>query len=94
MVKRIEYVVLCGRITGGDGEPFETEYGFDGTRFTHKPDAIKHGLKVRGSDDFNIGVMEDGKLVRLDWMNAIVEDDPAALAKIHRRIFGEEIDGK
>jgi hypothetical protein len=76
--------VLCGQIVGSG--PFETLYNFDGERFTDRKKAIKHGLKIRGSDDFNIGVVEDSKLAHLDWMDNPVDTDPDLMAKIAEQI--------
>ena len=81
-----EYIVLCGQIVGGNGRPFETIYGFDGERFHYRSQAITHGLRERGSDDFNIGVIKNGKLVSLDWMNEVGDTDPAILAPIAKQI--------
>jgi len=81
-----EYIVLCGQIVGGNGAPFETVYGFDGERFGDRKKAIRHGLKARGSDDFNIGVIENGKLVSLDWMDECGETNPAILEPIAEQI--------
>lgn len=81
-----QYIVLCGQIVGGGGRPFETVYGFDGERFGDRSMAITHGLRERGSDDFNIGVLEGGKLISLDWMNKPGDTDPNLLAHIAEQI--------
>jgi hypothetical protein len=81
-----EFVVLCGQIVGSQENGFETIYGFDGERFTDRRKAISHGLKIRGSDDFNIGVLHDGKLVSLDWMDKVVDADPNILNPIMKFI--------
>lgn len=81
-----QYIVLMGQIVGGGERPFETVYGFDGEKFKERAEAIRHGLRERGSDDFNIGVLERGKLVSLDWMEKPVETDPAELAAIRKKI--------
>lgn len=81
-----EYIVLCGQVVGGNGQPFEIVYGFDGERFAERKKAIRHGLKVRGSDDFNIGVIRDGKLISLDWMHKVVDDGPDILEPIAEQI--------
>ena len=48
--------------------------------------AIRDGFQVHGSDDFNIAVIADGRLVEWRWMNdAIVEEDEV-LAEIGRAI--------
>lgn len=81
-----KYIVLCGQIVGGNGIPFDTVYGFDGQRFDNRSRAILHGLEIRGSDDFNIGVLVKGKLARLDWMNEPVESDPVEIRRVAEQI--------
>jgi hypothetical protein len=82
-----QFIVLCGQIVGDGTRPFETVYAFDGERFSDRKKAIRHGFKVRGSDDFNIGVIESGKLTSMDWMEQPVDTDPALLADIQEQIF-------
>lgn len=80
-----EYIALAGSAwcnTTGHG----IYYGWDGERFDTREAAIKHGFTLDRSDDFNIGVLVDGKLVSLDWMDEAVDDDPDTLAEI-----GEEL---
>lgn len=43
-------------------------YSSDLERFDKREVAISHGFEVAGCDDFNIGVIADGRLVSLDWM--------------------------
>ena len=81
-----EYIVLCGQVVGGGDRPFDVLYSFDGRKFPTRDLAIKHGLKVRGSDDFNIGVINRGKLVSLDWMEKMVDADPSILAAINEQV--------
>ncbi len=81
-----QYIVLCGQVVGGGERPFEIVYGFDGERFKDRSDAIAHGLRERGSDDFNIGVVKRGRLVSLDWMNKPVDTEPEVLNPIAEQI--------
>lgn len=81
-----EYIVLCGQVIGGGEYPFEVLYGFDGERFFDRGAAITHGLKIRESDDFNIGVIQEGKLVSLDWMNESIDTAPDVLDPIAAQI--------
>ncbi|ECW4903029.1 antitoxin [Enterobacter hormaechei] len=43
-------------------------YSSDLEIFDKREVAISHGFEVAGCDDFNIGVIDDGRLVSLDWM--------------------------
>ncbi|EBY7517557.1 antitoxin [Salmonella enterica subsp. enterica serovar Richmond] len=58
------------------------EYASDCVEFDKLDQAIKHGLKQQGSDDFNIGVIENGRLVSFDWMDKPVGESPEILAEI------------
>lgn len=71
----------------------------DGTGIDYNSDLIMHdtrgiaayeGLSSVESDDFNIGVVRDGKLVSLDWMDEVVESDPAVLSQIAEQICLEQ----
>jgi hypothetical protein len=79
---KTEYIVLCGQVVTSHGLGFQIEYWSDDFRFKSRKEAIKHGFKIRESDDFNIGVIEDGRLVSLDWMEQPVDTDPELLAEI------------
>ena len=81
----MQYIVLCGQVVGSG--PFVTVYNFDGQRFDNREDAIQHGFTLDRSDDFNIGVLRNGKLVSLDWMVQTVDSEPALMAKISEGIY-------
>lgn len=80
------YIVLCGQVVGNVEAGFEIVYGSDYRRFRVRENAIRHGMKIRDSDDFNIGVLRDNRLVSVDWMDEAVETDPHELRKIAREI--------
>jgi hypothetical protein len=82
-----QYIVLCGQVVGGADRPVTIEYGFDGEMFADRREAITHGFDIRGSDDFNIGVLRGGKLVSLDWMDDPVDTDANLLAEIQARVL-------
>jgi len=50
------------------------EYTSDLVEFDDRTAAINHGLKITESDDFNIGVVDGGRLVSFDWMDRPVGD--------------------
>ena len=81
-----QYIVLCCQIITVPTVGFESVYGFDGERFDARKKAISHGFKIRGSDDFNIGVIEDGRLVSLDWMNEPVDTESEILDAIAEQV--------
>ena len=82
----MQYVVVCAQIIGGGTSPFQTVYNCDGKKFDERDAAIKHGFAVRGSDDFNIGVLDGRQLVSLDWMNEPVDTDPDILAEVSAQL--------
>ncbi|WFY33422.1 antitoxin [Citrobacter braakii] len=70
---------------GGHG----IEYASDCVEFDKRDKAIKHGFKMQGSDDFNIGVIENERLVSFDWMDKPVGEngeDPESLSVIAEAI--------
>lgn len=81
---KTKYIVLCAQVVGGG--PFRTEYSFDGKRFDYRESAIRHGFELGRSDDFNIGVLRDGKLVSVDWMHKTVDAAPELMAEISKDI--------
>lgn len=62
------------------------EYTTDGIEFEKRDRAIKHGFKMQESDDFNIGVIENGRLISFDWMAKPVGESPETLAEIAEAI--------
>lgn len=71
----MRYIVICQQIVGGGNSGFTTEYGWDGKIFDTRDRAKKHGWKIRDSDDFNIGVLNHGRLISFDWMDKPLEYD-------------------
>ena len=58
-------------------------YSWDGQRFNNRNDAIKHGWKLRASDDFNIGQTYGDDLVWFGWMDLRInatEEEAAEIA--------------
>lgn len=84
---KIEYVTLCGSVITTPNGGFDIIYGHDGKRFANRKDAIRNGFKLRDSDDFNVGVVYDGKLISVDWMEEPVDTDPEILKKIQDEIW-------
>lgn len=66
------------------------DYSSDLEEFEKRDKAIKHGFKVQESDDFNIGVVTNGKLVSLDWMAESLGESAETLAEIAEQIGLEE----
>ncbi|ENZ7824045.1 antitoxin [Klebsiella pneumoniae] len=66
------------------------EYTSDCIKFDKRDKAIRHGFKLRESDDFNIGVIEGGKLISFDWMDKPVGESEDTLAQIAELIGLED----
>lgn len=77
----VRYVVITRRALTVD-EKFKLAAFSDMVEFASKIEAIDHGEKLVGSDDFNIGVLNEGKLVSLDWYNDVVTADRKELDAI------------
>jgi hypothetical protein len=80
-----EFIVIFQQIVGGG--PFETEYSTDQIRFDDRQKAIAHGLLTRGSDDFNIGVVQGKNLLAFDWMNKPVETEASIIDGIAAKLY-------
>lgn len=63
---------------GGHG----IEYSSDLIHYETRNGAISHGFCTVYSDDFNIGVIEGGKLISFDWMDKPVGESEDTLAQI------------
>lgn len=49
---------------------------------TSLPRAIKRGLALNGSDDFNIGVIRDGRMVAVLWMEHVIDEEPEVVDRV------------
>lgn len=48
--------------------------------------AIKAGLKAMDSDDFNIAVRQNGRVVALLWMHEDMGEEPGVLSEVGRAL--------
>ena len=58
------------------------EYSSDLEEFDSRKEAIRHGFEIAESDDFNIGVIENGLLVSFDWMERTVGETQETINEI------------
>lgn len=72
----IRYIVILAQIVtmGEFGKQFSIAYDWDEESFTTHKEAIKHGFKTRGSDDFNIGKIINDNLLGFYWMNKLLQN--------------------
>lgn len=85
MTETTKYIVIqcsawCNQVEAG------LNYSSDLEEFDKRDKAIKHGLKIQESDDFNIGVVTNGRLVSLDWMAKPLDESEENLAEIAKEI--------
>ncbi|MEG8873239.1 antitoxin [Klebsiella pneumoniae] len=66
------------------------EYTSDCVKFDKRDKAIRNGFKLRESDEFNIGVIDGGKLISFDWMDKPVGESEDTLAQIAELIGLED----
>lgn len=65
----------------GTLDDYSWSYSWDGYLSPSRQAAIRLGLKTFGSDDFNIGRVENGRLVWWGWMDEEHPDDLASAAE-------------
>lgn len=73
---------------------FGIEYSSDLEEFESRKESIKHGFEITDSDDFNIGVMEDGRLVSFDWMGKPVGESQEIINEIAEALGMETVESK
>jgi len=64
---RRHYVVITQQIEGNERVGFDAYFYSDLKFYDRRNDAIGHGLRVFGHDDFNIGTVQGGHLVAFGW---------------------------
>lgn len=84
------FIVLLRSIVGSSPADLTTVTDWDGEFYETRSAAKKAGWKARASDDFNIGVVRDGKLVSVDWMDEPIGETPEAITDIAIEIGLEE----
>ncbi|WP_182421996.1 hypothetical protein [Aureimonas sp. ME7] len=76
-----EFIVVC-QSAWMNADGFGITYNWDGERFNNRNDAIKHGWKLRGSDDFNIAILYGDDLIWWGWMDQRIEEAEEDAAEI------------
>jgi hypothetical protein len=73
----MSFIVIVGQVVGGNGTGFEVVWSSDMEEKRSMRDAIRHGFKTRGSDDFRIGQLSGtGQWLKsLSWMGKTFFDD-------------------
>ncbi len=76
------FIAIAGQFNGTVDSP-RKDWSWDGRVHDQRADAITAGFAAFGCDDFNVGVLgTNGRLVRIDWMDEKVDDDPVVLAEV------------
>jgi hypothetical protein len=82
----VTYITVIASAVGHEPEGFSVDYDWDHRHFATKPEAVSNGFELRGCDDFNVGIVSDGRLVSLWWMDRQVTETAEVLAEIGREI--------
>jgi len=80
-----EFIVIC-QSAWMNASGYGIHYGWDGERFNNRNDAIKHGWKLRGSDDFNIAQTYGDDLIWFGWMDQRIDEDENTAREIAEAI--------
>jgi hypothetical protein len=81
------YVLLVADIVGNPESGYDHSYLTTGTQFDFREDAWQAGLeRLDRSDDFNLGVVRNWKLIAVLWNDQIVDDEPEVLADISAQL--------
>lgn len=80
-----KYIVVC-QSAWCNAQGYGIYYGWDGEEFSTRKQAIKHGFKLRESDDFNVAVIQGDRLVSFDWMDMPVGEDDATMGEIAKAL--------
>jgi len=81
--KTKEYIAILPQIVGNSERGFRITHLWDGWRFSTPLEARRHGFQVRESDDFNIGVIENDKVIELRWMDEVFWPEHVDLEEIN-----------
>ena len=76
-----QYIVILQSVICSPTTPIEITYSWDGEKFNERNQAIGRGFEIRGSDDFNIGILNGRRLVGFSWMDESIDEDLIAVAK-------------
>jgi hypothetical protein len=83
----VKYIVITAQAVGGSTAPARIEHYWDGRVFSERQEAVSHGFKTRGSDDFNIGMVNKaGSLHSIWWMDEDLHEPPETLRAISQEI--------
>lgn len=80
------YIVIIAQADCSPDGSIGFSYHWDGLQFEQSKEAISHGFYTRGSDDFNIGVLEGERLVDIRWMDQSIEESQKEMKKIESEI--------
>ena len=81
-----EYISMTGSVTGNERDGFKINHHWDGQRFPLKASAVRNGFDLAESDDFRVGVVENGKLASVWWMDEQIDEPAEELAAIAKEI--------
>ena len=77
--------VITSACVGNMEDGYRVE-SYGGLYYRTRDEAWHAGCSEVGSDDFNIGEVIDGALVRLWWCNEVIDEDAAELVAIGQQV--------
>lgn len=86
-----KFILIIRKARCSDSD-YSIEYFSDLRMFSDRQQAINHGCDEQDSDDFNIGAVENGKLVSFEWIGGDIGEDEKTLQKISNEI-GLNVEG-
>lgn len=80
------FVTIISQAEGSDRDGFRITHYSDCRQFGSKAEAVSRGFELAASDDFNVGVVSNGRLASLWWMDDRLDLLPEDLAEVGRDI--------
>ena len=82
------YVPVFGDWYGNPTDGYRHKWSCLGEAFPTRAMAQSYGLSAQGSDDFNIAVVRDEKVVALLWMDEVIDEEQDVLDRLTLAVCG------
>jgi hypothetical protein len=78
------FVAIISQAEGNEHDGFRITHYSDCRQFPSKAEAVSRGFDLAASDDFNVGVVSNGRLASLWWMDDRIDMTAEDLAEVGR----------
>jgi hypothetical protein len=78
------FVTIISQAEGNDRDGFHITHYSDCRQFASKAEAVSRGFELAASDDFNVGVVRNGRLASLWWMDDRIDMTVEDLTEVGR----------